>query len=267
MLSTYTSYSLVADNLQRALDNTAKQPEAARETQYYKDHVGDIKSIDDFMANTRIYNYVMKAYGLEDMSYAKGMIRKVLEGGVADSSSLANQLSDSRFRTLATAFNFVRSGAATTTTTAVTTDTVNNYNEQALEESTGQQSEGARLALYFQRKAPQITNAYNILGDTALLKVVQTALGISEYSSAQDIDVQANTINSLLNLSDLQDPAKLHKFIVKFTAAYDAANSSATSDPILSLFNSTSPFDASPAPVTMSSDLMASIQNLKLGGI
>jgi hypothetical protein len=82
VLSTYTSYSLVADNLQRALDNTAKQPEAARETQYYKDHVGDIKSIDDFMANTRIYNYVMKAYGLEDMSYAKGMIRKVLDNGV-----------------------------------------------------------------------------------------------------------------------------------------------------------------------------------------
>ena len=140
-----------------------------------------------------------------------------------------------------------------------TTDTVNNYLEQTLEESTGQQSEGARLALYFKRKAPEITSAYSILGDTALLKVVQTALNISELSSSQDIDKQANTINSMLDLSDLQDPVKLQKFILKFSATYDAANSDAASNPILSLFNSS-------ATVTMSSDLLASIQNLKLGG-
>ena len=259
MLSTYTSYSLIANNLDRALANTAAQPEAARETQYYKDHVGDIKSVDDLMKNSRIYNYVMKAYGLEDMSYAKAMIRKVLEGGVDDSSSLANKLSDSRFKALATAFNFVRFGEATTATSAVETDTVNNYLEQTLEESTGQQSEGARLALYFKRKAPEITSAYSILGDTALLKVVQTALNISELSSSQDIEKQADTINSMLDLSDLQDPVKLQKFILKFSATYDAANSDAASNPILSLFNSS-------ATVTMSSDLLASIQNLKLGG-
>ena len=120
MLSTFTSYSLVANNLTRALATTAAEPVTARETQYYKDHVGDIKTVDDFMKDTRVYNYVMKAYGLEDMSYAKAMIRKVLEGGIDDSQkSLSKSATYSRFRTLATAFNFVRSGAATTITTAV----------------------------------------------------------------------------------------------------------------------------------------------------
>jgi hypothetical protein len=259
MLSTYTSYSLIANNLQRALTATAAQPQAARETQYYKDHVGDIKSVDDFMKDSRIYNYAMKAYGLSDMSYAKGMIRKVLEGGIDDSSSLANKLSDPRFKALATAFNFVRFGAATTVTTAAQTDTVNNYVQQTLEEDTGQQSEGARLALYFRRKAPQITDAYSILGDAALLKVVQTALNISPLTSSQDITTQANTINSLLNISDLRDPAKLEKFIQRFAATYDSNNYDPASNPILSLFDPSS-------AVSISSDLIISLQNLKLGG-
>ena len=79
--------------------------------------------------------------------------------------------------------------------------------------------------------------------------------------------MQANTIISALPLSDLQDPDKLQKFILKFAASYDVANSSAASDPILSLFNASSQSDGSAPIVSMSSDLMFSIQSLKRGGI
>jgi hypothetical protein len=44
----------------------------------------------------------MKAHGLEDMSYAKALIRKVLvEGTVADENSFANKLADSRYKDFA----------------------------------------------------------------------------------------------------------------------------------------------------------------------
>ena len=36
-----------------------------------------MKSIDDFMKDTRLYNYAMKAFGLDDMAYAKAFMRKV----------------------------------------------------------------------------------------------------------------------------------------------------------------------------------------------
>lgn len=259
MLSTYTSYNLIASNLDRSLTNTAKQTDTARETEYYKEHISEVKSVDDLMKNDRLYRYAMKAYNLDDMIYAKGMIRKVLEGGVSDSDSLANKLSDSRFKALAAAFDFNTYGESTTATTAVETDTVNNYVRQSLETDAGEQNEGVRLALYFSRKASQVTSAYGILADAALLKVVQTTLGISELSSLQDVDTQAKTIDAMMDVADLQDPEKLGKFIEKFTAKYDAENSSAASDPTVSLFSASS-------QVGFSADLLMSIQSLKLGG-
>lgn len=259
MLSTYTSYNLIAGNLDRSLANTAKQTDTARETEYFKAHISEVKSVDDLLKNDRLYRYVMKAYNLDDMIYAKGMIRKVLEGGVSDTDSLANKLTDTRFKALATAFDFNTYGDATTATSAVETDTVDKYVRQTLETSEGENNEGVRLALYFARKASTATSAYGILADAALLKVVQTTLGISELSSLQDVDTQAKTIDAMMDVADLQDPEKLDKFIQKFTAKYDAENSATTSDPTLSLYSASS-------QVTFSADLLMSIQSLRLGG-
>ena len=67
---------------------------------------------------------------------------------------------------------------------------------QTLEENAGAQNEGVRLALYFQRKAEASKSAYEILADPALLKVVQTALGIPPETGTQDIDRQAALISA-----------------------------------------------------------------------
>ncbi len=61
------------------------------------------------------------------------------------------------------------------------------YVRQVLEEEAGQQNEGVRLALYFQRKAPGLSNAYQILADRALSTVVRTALGLPPMTAAVDM--------------------------------------------------------------------------------
>ena len=100
-------------------------------------------------------------------------------------------------------------GTSTTSSSAVQTDVVNNYIEQTLETNQGQSNTGVQLALYFQRNAPNIKTAYNILADKNLLTVVQTALGISPYTSAMNVDRQATLISKALNIKDFQDPKKL----------------------------------------------------------
>lgn len=264
MLSTYTSYNLLTKDLSKTLARTAKEPAVKRDTDYYNAHIRDIKSIDDFLKNDRIYRYAMKAYGLEDLTYAKGMIRKLLEGGVSDQKAMANQMSDPRFKALATAFDFKAYGDATTSTEAAQKETVDKYVRLQLESEAGSDNEGVRLALYFKRNAANVKSAYGILADKAILQVYQTAFDISPATSAQDIEVQASTVKKKLNIADLQDPAKVDKIIQKFTAKWDIANASANADPVLSLFNTSSGFDSS--PVTISTDLYMSMLNLKLGG-
>ena len=99
-----------------------------------------------------------------------------------------------------------------------------NYERQTMQTKAGEQSEGVRLALYFQQNAPKITSSYGILADKALLTVVQTALNIPAATSKADITKQAAMIDKKLKIADLKDPAKLDKFIARFAAFYDLAN-------------------------------------------
>jgi len=71
MVSTYFSYDTVACNLKLSLTRVAQQPDVARNAVYYKENIGKVKTVDEFLKNDRLYQYAMKAYGLEDMIYAK----------------------------------------------------------------------------------------------------------------------------------------------------------------------------------------------------
>ncbi len=221
-MDTFTSYSVLARTLNATLARTAKEPSVQRETAYYQSKIGAIKTIDDFVKDTRVLTYALKAWGLEDMSYAKGLIKKVLEGGVDSSRSLANTLSSGRFREFATVFNFKSYGPATTAFDKVQQTTVDNYVRQRVESDQGESNPALKMALYFQRKAPTIKSSLNILADSNLLKVAQITLGIPAATSNSSIDAQISLIDARMKVTDLQDPAKLNKFLQRFAVAYDA---------------------------------------------
>lgn len=259
VVTTTAAYRTIATDLSRALGNTAKKPQAARETAYYLANIEKVKSIDDFMADRRLYNYAMKAFGLEDMAYAKAFIRKALAGGVDDPNSFANRLADTRYKELAETFNFARHGALTTVFERTRQGTVDRYMRQTLEEDAGSTNEGVRLALYFERKAANVTSPFGILADRALLKVVQTALGLPASMSFQDIEKQATLISERLDIEDLKDPAKVKSLLSRFTALWELQNPT-------SLAAAPSILIGQPTVAGVSQGLLAALQNLKLGG-
>lgn len=227
MLSTYTSYQLVTKNVQTSLDRIAKQPVAAREIAYWKENIGKVKTAEEFLSDKRLFSFAMKAHGLGDLSYAKGLIRKLLKEGTQDSSAMANRMADARYKELAKTFDFQRLGPFTTGMPEVLTGTVDKYLRQSLEENAGAENEGVRLALYFERKAPSIKSAMGVLSDPALLKVVQTTLNIPASVGAGNIDAQAALIESKLDIASLKTAAGMGKFLKKFTAMWDLSTSQA----------------------------------------
>jgi hypothetical protein len=230
MLTTSASLRIVTRDLDRSLATVAKDPQVKRETAYFLSQIGKIKSVDEFLKNQRVFAYAMDAFGLSDMTYAKAFMKKVLKDGIDSRQSFANQLSDQRFREFAATFNFARHGGAATVFDKAQQGTADRYVRMKLEERVGRTDEGVRLALYFQRKAADITSAYNILGDAALLRVAQTALGIPAVSSSQDIAKQAAEIAAKLDLEDLRDPEFLAKFLDRFANRWQIANGSAEAD-------------------------------------
>lgn len=374
MLSTPLSYQMITRDMPATLNRTAAQPDVKRMTEYYRENIGKVTSLEEFLGDHQLYSYAMKAYGLEDMTYAKAFMRKVLESDLTDSTSFANKLVDKRYQEFAKAFSFAQPSAQTSdaltdiekrytekagelgnsdalirlqtfayekslkavtsvddfladntlvayATTAFGVDppgtgksataflrriltsdpadadsfaarqtnsawrdfaaafsfstggtvrvqtsdqaasTVSNYLRQTVETQAGNENEGVRLALYFERKASTITSAYSILADSALLKVVQTALGLSSQTGNADIDVQAKYIESRIDIESLSDPDELKKFLTRFTALWEAANPSSTET------SSVATLISGQSSSVMSADMLMSLQGLKLGGL
>ncbi|EAU40831.1 hypothetical protein FP2506_18124 [Fulvimarina pelagi HTCC2506] len=238
MLDASLSYRLISRDLPASLERTAQDPTVERASQRYLEEIGKISSIDEFLANDRVYRYAMKAMGLEDMTYAKAFMRKVMEEGIDDREAFANKLTDSRYKDFAETFNFNRYGEAALAFERTQQGIVDKYVRQTLEENTGTESEGARLALYFERKASTVTSYYGLLADPAILKVMQTAFSIPAETGTLDIDKQADLFRKALpNIEDLKDPQKVSELLQRFTTLWDVNNvQAAPTSPLLQLF-------------------------------
>ena len=240
MLSALQSIQQIDKNLARSQATTAADSMVKRETSYYLANIGSIKTSKDFVNNYRLFSYAMTAYGLSDMTYAKSMMQKVLDGGVTSSKSLANHMSDPRFKAFAAAFDFGDKGAAATSNAANNKTTTTMFVEQTLEDNVGQQNQGAQLALYFQRQAPKITSGLQILGDKALFKFVQTAFNTPTAVSSSNLDKAAKNIENKLNMADLKDQAKVQKLVTRFAAMWDLQNNDpTTTNPAIAVFGAT----------------------------
>lgn len=227
------------------------------ETSYYLANITKVKSVDDLMADSRLYNYALSASGLDPATTNKDLVRDVLEGGVSDPASVANKLSNKAYARLATSLNFEAYGEAATTRSPSQQPVVDKYMRQTLEEDAGKDNEGVRLALYFERKASTITSWYDVLADTALSSVVRTALGLPDSFASADIDKQAQAFEQKLDLTDFTDPAKLEKFLTRFTSLWEINHPTSTAS------TSVGVLFAQPTSAGISTDLMMAMQKLK----
>ena len=230
---------------------------ATQETNYFRANIGNVESIDDLLGNTRLLDYALVAFRLEGLDLSRTELAKLLEGGVTDPDSPANKHDNANVAKFVAAFDFVTLGEKTTTYVAARDDAISGYMRQTLEENAGNDNEGVRLALYFQRKAPTIKSFYQILGDPALAKVVRTALGFPDSMAQADIDRQVAAIDKRLDIEDFTDPKKLEKFLSRFSAMWDVTNNSATAtSPALTILSGSSSYG-------ISADTLMAITTLK----
>lgn len=199
MVTTYLDYTLISRDLNRSIDRVADQALVARETAYYKENIGSVTTVDEFLDDYRLYSYAMKAYGLEDMTYAVAFMRQVLESDLSDEESFANKLEDERYRTIARAFNFLGSA------TASQPDAVSDRQEDQIVGLYTQrmQDTGAVYKAeydYYLNRIGSITSVDDLLADRRMTELALEAVGIDlRYYSL-------STVRQALT-SDPDDPA------------------------------------------------------------
>ncbi|MCK5933569.1 MAG: DUF1217 domain-containing protein [Fulvimarina manganoxydans] len=198
----------------------------------YRTELAKIVTIDDFLKNKTVIDYAKTAFGLEEEKISLEELRKIVTSDAFDKESYVNTLGDERYVKFSLAFAFDSDGSISRDAGGVQTGadfvtTQGNYLRQLMEEEAGAENEGVRLALNFRRKAPDVSNYYEFLADPAMLKVVQTALGLPAESGQAQIDTQKRMLEKRLDIESLKDPKELEKFINRFLALYDLENGSA----------------------------------------
>jgi len=193
MVTTYLNYNLINRDMAKSLKQVAADPIVSREVAYYKANIGKVKKADDLLGDYRLYSYAMKAYGLEDMTYAKAFMKKVLESDLTDTDSFANKLTDSRYKTFAASFNF--SSATKVAQTGSQEDaTIGLYSNSLTQED----SQVVEDTAYYNIQMDKVTTVDDFLNDSRLRSFALKGMGI-------DPNTSVTHLRDVLT-SDLSDP-------------------------------------------------------------
>jgi hypothetical protein len=240
-------------------DATTKAKEdASTEVSYYSEKMLSIQTASEFISDERLTNVVLTAYGIDPETIDQDFLKQVFSSDLSDPDSFVNQQEDTVWAEILGTFNFDADGNLTddynsgTQSRGKIIETQNKYTRQTLEEEQGESNNGVRLALYFERMAPTMTSAYDILSDTALLEFFRVSFQLPDTFSNLDVDKQAELVEKYMDLEDLKDPDKVSAMVEKFTVMYDLENSDASSS-ALSILTSTSD------SATISADLLTSL--------
>ncbi|MEO1042476.1 MAG: DUF1217 domain-containing protein [Pseudomonadota bacterium] len=229
MLTTLVSIDVFQRNLATGQPAPIIASEVDRETEYFRDKIGQVTSVDDLMEDFRLYQYALTAFDLSDTLDQKAIIERVLSESTSDPEALANKLSDDRFTEMAEAFDFFLLGTFNLTNPEFIDEVTERYRVVRSEEAEGETNQGVRLASYFLRNADEIENWYEVLADPPLREVVFTTLGIPEEVQASDVDQLVVDLERRFAVADLQDPEERDRFVQRFAIQYDLGSTGITS--------------------------------------
>jgi len=206
-----------------------KDPEVAREIEYFKANIGKIETPADLVKNRRLLAVTLEAFGLGADVNAQARIRKVLEEGMIDPKALANKLIDPRYKEMAEAFSFDIVGNLRLKDPKFVQTVVDKYATNMFEGAVGDNNVDLRNAMYFQRKIASATTWYDVLADKGMFAVVKTALGLPDSFSKLDVDRQRDILESKVKLATLKDPRQIDNFAKRYLAMSGTTEQAVTS--------------------------------------
>ena len=218
----------------------AAQPDTARDIAAFKAAVKAAKTPADLLANPQALKVLLTANGLGDQAGYTALATKALLSNTKDTSSLANTLTDTRWKTVASTFDFANKGLSVIKSASTLASIANGYAEVQWQTSLDQTTPGLSVALDFRSRASTITSVDQILGDSNLRTAVTTALGIPQQIAFQPLEAQERAISSQLDITKFKSPAFVEQFTQRFLiaagqAASDGSSASSGSS-LLSLF-------------------------------
>jgi hypothetical protein len=229
-----TALNSAEQNQTQDIATTAKEPQVARDIAAFSTAVAAATDPATLLKNPTVMKVLLTANGLSDQIPYTALATKALLSNTSDTNSLANQLTDTRWKTVAQNYNFATQGLSVLKNPKVISTLTDAYAEVTWRQSLDAATPGLSNALSFRQSAGSITSVDQILGDPTLRTVVTTALGIPEQIAFQNLPAQEKAISSQVDITKFKDPKFVESFTQRYLLAAGAAASSSTTTTDLS---------------------------------
>lgn len=220
--------------LQRTLGeqqaNFNRTAQMARDVAYFEANIGKATTAEALVKDPTLLRVALGAYGLGAEAPKRAYVQKALAEGTEADDAMANRIVDPKYREMAAAFGFGDAKGAQVDDPDFIRDVVARYRVRQFEEAVGEQDNSLRLALNFDREASRLAGGrggdaalwFQLLGDTPLRKVMETALGLPASFGKLDVQRQADDMRDRFesrfggDIRSLSDPAVRQSVIRKF---------------------------------------------------
>ncbi len=226
--SAVTALANAQKNETHEVTATAQQPSVQRAIANFTKAVTSATSVKQLLANPSVMNVLLTANGMKDQIGYTALATAALTSKVNDSSSLVNKLTDTRWKTLASTYNFATQGLSAIQNPKAIAAISHAYAQTVWEQNQDNATPGLANALTFIAQASSAKTVDAILGNPTLRTVVTTALGIPLQIAFQQIGAQEKAISSRFDITKLQDPKFVESFAQRYLIAY-AQNQSGSS--------------------------------------
>ena len=207
----------------------ANEPSVARDLAAFKAGLASATSADALLSNPAVLKVLLVANGLGDQVAYPALAKQALLSNTADTSSLADRLPNTAWKSAAQTYQFATQGLSIIRQPSVLQTIANAYAEITWRQSLDAAHPGLSNALTFRSEATKIGSIDQILGDPVLRDVVTTALAIPLEIAFQPLEAQQKAISSKIDIKQFQSAQFVEQFVQRYLIA--KAGAATTSSP------------------------------------
>ncbi|OIQ34274.1 MAG: flagellar protein [Roseobacter sp. MedPE-SWchi] len=236
-------WNFLQSTYDKQLDSFSKSPVLQRDTEYFEENIGNVKTVDDLVNDRRLLSVALGAFGLEDQVDYKGLVKKVLQEGSTADDALAGKLGDDRWVSFTETFGFGPGETVKTGDAAAMKNLSEIYKVQSFETAVGEQDNSMRVAMYSQREIQVLaedgtstdTKWFNVMGQPAIREMFEIALGLPTSMGQADLDTQlanfkdrAKAMFGTDDISVFAEPENMERLVNVYLARSEIAEFNAS---------------------------------------
>ncbi|MBK5933731.1 uncharacterized protein DUF1217 [Rhodovulum imhoffii] len=197
----YAGWTFLTRTLDRQETLYAQSPEISRKIQYFKENIGKITTAEALVADRRLLEVALGAFGLDGDIDNRFFIKKVLSDDLTDPKALANRLADKRYLSFSKTFGFNNPAGPATGSAGFADRIAEAFGKKGFEVALGEQDQSLRLALNLTREIGKIADGavsddgkwLSVMGSEPLRRVFDKAFNLPQAFAALDLDRQMDT--------------------------------------------------------------------------